>query len=48
MMIKLASFNKEPMELRISFDIDRLDIMKRDIYYPDDNIERVIEFSGRR
>jgi hypothetical protein len=43
MLFGFTSFNSPPMELKVSFDIDRMDVMKRDIYYPDDNVDRVIE-----
>ena len=33
----------EPLELKTSFDMDRLDTVKRNFYYPEDNIEFVIE-----
>lgn len=33
----------EPMELKTSFDMDRIDTAKRNFYYPEDNIDKVIE-----
>lgn len=43
MLVNFKSYNTVPMELKLSFDIDRMDVMKRDIYYPDDNVDRIIE-----